>query len=122
MFSKTYMVDVTYLDRDENGVNRVGTIEIPYMSSQQLFNLMDTATMRDLAAGKETNLNTVLFTLGKAVVEVVCPKGLLDDITPRSGIQLMTKVLDMERDSIGLGETKAQETTPALTSSDSQVS
>jgi hypothetical protein len=123
-YSKTYQVEVEFTEKDENGLNRIGTIEIPYMSSAQFFRLMDIPEIKGIMAGETSDPNSTMMILGGKIADIVCPPGTLDNITPQSGIRLMGIILDKEAETLGLkkaGEPSGeiQPVNPSSTSTDS---
>lgn len=130
-FSKTYDVEISFTDRDENGVNRKGIVKIPYMSSAQFFKFMEIPEIKELLNAKEKPLpdsedsDTSLMVIGRKVAEIVCPVGTLEQITMVSAMELIAVILKQEADTLGLkvkgdkslGE--AESANPSLTTNDS---
>lgn len=99
-YSKTYPVEVTLLERDENGDHLKETIEVPFTSSSQFFKIMESKEVRE---GIKEKSEDILLTVGRTLVEIVCPK-VMDRITPASGIMFMTEILNHEKETLGLGK------------------
>jgi len=103
VYKSSYEVEVEYLDRDEDGICRKGTVEIPYMSSEQFFDIL--GELGDIADGAEIG-GSVVLKLATKIINKVYP-GLLSQITPISAVKMLEVVFDREKDSLGYSEDAA---------------
>ena len=98
-YKKKYTFEAEYLEADEQGQRRRETIEIPYITSDEFFDII-----KDPAKDGMDNL-----TFARWLTERMFP-GLIATLAPRSALNLMQLILEREKDTFNLGE--ATEPTP----------
>lgn len=108
-YKNYYSIEVVFTDRDETG-NKKGTVDIPYISSEDFFDIMRSKEMKNSIKEYQADAENpaaqqdFVMTLAQLIISKVSP-GLLKTLTPLSGIAVMTKVFDEEKGTFGLGET-----------------
>lgn len=98
-YSASYEVEVEYTERGEDNLNKTGTIKIPYISSDQYFNLIGS---EDLSRPGINEFQAIAL-LGRNLLEMLVP-GIIKRITPRSATKIMETILEVEKETLGLGE------------------
>jgi hypothetical protein len=110
VYKTTYPVEVEYLERDEEGNHPKETIEIPYISSNQFFDVMDSPEAKRVGTD---NSDIAILSVGRLLANLLVP-GLLEKLSPESGIKLMSAIFQSEKETFGLGELRK----PIATDSD----
>ena len=95
-YKNTYTFEVEYLEADEQGHRRRETIEIPYITSSQFFEIVADPAIE--------GLNGLEF--GKWLSERMFP-GLLESVSPRCAMDLIRTIFEHEKDTFNLGEAVA---------------
>ena len=102
---KTYPVDVTLTDKDENGNHPKETINVPFMSTDQLLEILKD---KEVKQAIKDGTDDILIVLGQKLVKTLCP-GVLERTIPTSGIEFMRIVIENEAESFGLGKTPPED-------------
>lgn len=101
VYTTTYPFEAEFIERDETGALRRDTVEIPYINSDQFFTIMGSPQIKAVKDGlSELELVSVF---GRLIANSVMP-GLLERLSPKSGIALVTLIFEKEKDTFGLGE------------------
>ena len=102
VYKTTYTVEVEYLERDEEGNHRKDTVEIPYINSDQFFDVMDSPEVKRAEADQS---DMAILAVGRLLANLLVPD-LLKKLSPVSGIKLMMEIFRHEKETFGLGELK----------------
>jgi len=109
-FKRTWQTEVEFAERDENGDARLEKIEVPWVSSDQFFEITNSPELAKFFESENRTLtgkeaNEFLSILGKILVNLLVP-GVLKKLTPSGGFKLIGEILQKEGKTFGLGGAK----------------
>jgi hypothetical protein len=111
-YKTTYSFAAEYLEKDVSGARRKEIIEIPLISSDRFFDLMELPEIKALADGLDS---AAALNFGCWLASQIVP-GLIEKLSPQSAMGLIAAIFGHEKDTFGLGGTpQPTAPTPDLT-------
>jgi hypothetical protein len=101
-YKTTYTFVAEYLETNEAGARRTEPVEIPLVSSDKFFELMDTPEIKALSERGLSADEGLAF--GRWLTEQIVP-GLAAKLSPPSAMSLIKTIFEHEKDTFGLGGT-----------------
>jgi hypothetical protein len=100
-YKKTYPVEVEFAERDDEGNARKGSIEVPWLTSEQTFDVESSpeyARIQDLKKVEEPDLEKsshAIIDFGKMVIRLLLPD-IFKTLSPVGGYMLVNAVFSKE--------------------------